>query len=72
MDKTQLIFVSIDKYLENVISLKEASEMLGITDGYLRQLVLKGEFEDWEYKKLPKVILFYKGAIEERVNKLNK
>lgn len=74
MDKiedNQIIFVEKKNYLDNVISSQEASELLNISDGYLRQLVLKGEFQAWEYKKFTRAILFYKDSILIRMNKFN-
>lgn len=63
----QIVYVSKNQYLDGVVTLKEASILLGISDGYLRKKVLKGEFKYWEYRKTDKVILFYKDSILKRV-----
>ncbi|MGL5711543.1 MAG: hypothetical protein ACRCX2_00870 [Paraclostridium sp.] len=72
MDKTQFIYTTRENYLDNIVNIKQASEMLNITDGYLRQLVLKGEFETWEYKKFDRAIIFIKESIESRADKFKK
>lgn len=72
MDKTQSIIVFQDELIHKIITSKEASELLGVTDSYIRKLVAKGEFQDWEYRKTSKVILFNKDSIIGRVNKFKK
>lgn len=46
LNDNQMVFVPRNQYLDNVITLQEASQILGISDGYLRRLVLQGEFHD--------------------------
>ncbi len=50
--------------INSVITLSEASEILGVADSTLRMRVLKGDyFESWEYRKVGGTILFSKEAI---------
>lgn len=50
--------------INSVITLSEASEILGVADSTLRMRVLKGDyFESWEYRKAGGTILFSKEAI---------
>lgn len=72
MDKTQMIFTSHEDFLNNVIDVKGACEILKISDGYLRSLILKGEFKKWEFKKFNKAIVFYKPCITSRIEKFKK
>ncbi|MGL5714352.1 MAG: hypothetical protein ACRCX2_15130 [Paraclostridium sp.] len=72
MEKTQMIFSSHEDFLNNVIDIKEASNILNLSDGYIRQLILKGEFEPWEYKKFSRNIIFYKPSITTRRENFNK
>ena len=59
-----------ESVLNEIIGSKEASEMLNISQGYLRQLVLKGkEFEGWEYKKVGNATIFLKDSIASRKGK---
>ena len=67
-----MIYTTRSEYLNNILTLSEASKILGITDGYLRQLVIKGEFEDWEFKKSGRVTIFLKESVERRKTKFNK
>lgn len=68
----QLGIVSDKEYLDNVIDIAEASEILGIAKGYLRTLILRGEFEAWEYKKLGKNIILLKKSVIARKGKFKK
>jgi predicted HTH domain antitoxin len=63
LDNEQCIIIPIKDILNEVITLQEASELLGIADSTLRKKVLNGEFKEWEYRKTTKVILFNKSAI---------
>lgn len=72
MDKTQSIIVFQDELVHKVITSTEASEILNITDSYMRKLVARGEFEPWEYRKTSKVLLFNKESITSRVDKFKK
>lgn len=69
MDKTQSMIVFKDELIHKVITSKEASEILNVTDSYIRKLVAKGEFEEWEYRKTSKAILFNKESIVSRMGK---
>lgn len=55
--------------LNQVITTTEASQILKVDTSYLIKLIQKGEFEDWEYRKTGKVILFRRGSIESRAGK---
>lgn len=68
MEVNQMIYTTRLEYLDNVLSLSEASKELNITDGYLRQLLLKGEFEHWEYKKVGRVTILLKESVLRRKN----
>lgn len=69
VDKKQTIFTTREEYLTNIVTLSQASEILGISDAYLRQLILNGEFESWEYLKSGRVTIFLKESIDLRKNK---
>ena len=69
IEKNQAMLVSRSEYLSNILTLSEASELLGISCAYLRQLVLADEFEDWEFKKQGRVTIFLKESIENRIDK---
>lgn len=50
--------------INSVITLSEASEILGVADSTIRMRVLKGGyFEPWEYRKAGGTILFSRDAI---------
>lgn len=72
MQFEQFEYVSDKEYLNNVIDIAEASEILGIAKGYLRTLILKGEFENWEYKKLGRNIILLKKSVLVRRGKFKK
>jgi hypothetical protein len=63
-DQTKIVFIR--DVVNEVITLQEASDILGIADSTLRKKVLGGEFDEWEYRKTSKVILFNKDAILDR------
>ena len=67
--KNQFKYVSNEDYLKEIVDIKEASEMLGIAPGYLRTLIIKGEFGDWEYRKLGKNIVLLKDSVVRRKGK---
>jgi hypothetical protein len=69
MEENQTRFVSDREYLNEIISTKEASEIMGITQGYLRTLILAGEFKSWEYKKVGKSIVLLKNRVLARKDK---
>lgn len=56
----QCIIIPCKDVVNEVITLQEASELLGIADSTLRKKVLNKEFKEWEYRKTSKVILFNK------------
>lgn len=66
-DESQILFIEKSKVIYEVITLQEASEMLECADSTLRMHVLQGKFKENEYRKAKGVILFYRGAIEERI-----
>lgn len=68
----QCVVLCIKDIVNEVITLQEASEILGIADSTLRKKVLNGDFKDWEYRKTTKMIIFNKTAILERKVKKNK
>jgi len=70
--ENQFEYVSDKEYLDNIIDIAEASEILEITTGYLRALILKNEFEEWEYKKLGKNIILLKKSVLARKGKFKK
>ena len=53
-------------YLERVIGVQEACEILNIDTSYLHKLIKKGEFENWEYKAIGKFKIFLRTSIENR------
>lgn len=63
----QCIVLCVKDIVNEVITLQEASDLLGIADSTLRKKVLNGEFKEWEYRKTTKVILFNKSAILARI-----
>lgn len=69
IQKNQAMLVTKSEYLDNVLTLSEASKLLGISDAYLRQLVLASEFEAWEFKKQGRVTIFLKESIVNRIGK---
>lgn len=69
IDKKQSLIIVREDVIFTVITSKEASEILGISDSYVRKLVIKGEFDDWEYRKTDKMLLFNKESIESRKGK---
>lgn len=69
IEKNQAMLVSKSEYLDNVLTLSEASKLLGISDAYLRQLILANEFETWEFKKQGRVTVFVKDSITSRIGK---
>ena len=70
--ESQIKYISDKEYLDNVIDIAEASEILDIAKGYLRTLILKGEFKEWEYKKLGKNIVLLKDSVLARRGKFKK
>lgn len=66
LKEQQCIVLCIKDIVNEVITLQEVSEILGIADSTLRKKVLNGEFESWEYRKTAKVILFNKSTILDR------
>lgn len=64
-DENQMLFVERFKIIDEVITLQEASLILGCADSTLRKWVLSGKFKAGEYRKAKGTILFYKGTIEE-------
>ena len=70
--KNQIKYVSDNEYLDRIIGVTEASKILDIAPGYLRSLILKGEFENWEFKKLGKNIILLKDSVERRKGKFKK
>lgn len=72
IDINQIMYTTRKEYLTQILTLTEASEELEISDGYLRQLVIKGEFESWEFKKVGRVTIFLKESIERRKTKFKK
>lgn len=70
--KNQFKYVSDEEYLDRIVSVSEASEILGVSDGYLRALILKGEFKSWEYRKLGKNLILLKDSVESRKGKFKK
>lgn len=67
--ETQCRFISNNEIVNEVITLQEATEILGIHDSTLRKKVLKGNFENWQYRKTTRVILFNKDVILKLRNK---
>ena len=55
--------------LNEVITSTEASTLLKVDKSYILKLIKKGEFEDWEYRKTDKVVLFNKSSIVNRIGK---
>ena len=66
MIENQITMPDINNLLNDVITLQEASEILGCADSTLRMQVLKGKYEDGiDYRKAKGVILFNKSVIEK-------
>lgn len=53
--------------VNEVITLQETAEILGLHDSTVRKMVLSGKFEAWQYRKTNKVILFNKKSIIDMV-----
>ena len=64
-DETQMLFIEKCKIIDEVITLQEASVILGCSDSTLRKKVLSGKFKEGEYRKAKGTILFYKGVVQE-------
>lgn len=64
-DETQMLFIEKCEIINEVITLQEASLILGCSDSTLRKKVLRGYFKVGEYRKAKGTILFYKGVIEK-------
>lgn len=56
----QCVILCIKDIINEVVTLQEASELLGIANNTLRKKVINGEFKEWEYRKTKKVVLFNK------------
>lgn len=67
LNKKQIITLPISEIINNVLTLKEASKILGVAESTLRTRVLKGEFDKWEFRKSGGIIIFSKIAIESRI-----
>lgn len=72
LDKNQIIELPVSEIINSVLTLKEASNILGVAESTLRTRVLKGEFDEWEFRKSGGVIMFAKISIESRVGTFRK
>jgi len=59
----QVRFIPDNELINEVITLQEASEILGCNDSTLRRQVINGKFKEGEYRKTKGVILFNKSVI---------
>lgn len=64
--QNQIRYIPQDELVSEVITLQEASEILGCCDSTLRKQILKGQFQEWEYRKSKGTILFNKSIILEK------
>lgn len=69
---TQCRFIAECEIVNEVITLQEASHILGLNDSTLRKMVLAKKFPEGTYRKTSKVILFNKGIILELQIIMNK
>lgn len=53
----QVRFIPNNELVNQVITLQEASELLGCNDSTLRRQILNGKFNEGEYRKAKGVIL---------------
>lgn len=72
INKKQIISLPVSEIINSILTLKEASEMLGVAESTLRTRVLKGEFDEWEFRKSGGTIIFSKIAIESRIGNFRK
>lgn len=72
INKKQIISLPVSEIINSIVTLKEASEMLGVAESTLRTRVLKGEFDKWEFRKSGGTIIFSKIAIESRIGNFRK
>ena len=72
LDKSQIISLPVSEIINSILTLKEASEVLGVAESTLRTRVLKGEFDNWEFRKSGGTIMFSKIAIESRIGTFRK
>lgn len=72
LDLAQCRFISEGELVNEVITLQEASEILGLNDSTLRKMVIGKKFSEGTYRKTKKVILFNKQVILQLQKTMNK